>query len=84
MRSASMFTSPISLTMTANLIPFLLAKILLSSVVLPLPRYPAKSRTGISFFVIIIFYFKLQFLPINIKARIAKNMPFSPWDICDV
>lgn len=38
MRLASMLTSPMSLTMTANLMPFLLESMRLSRVVLPLPR----------------------------------------------
>ena len=38
MRSASMFTSPISLTITANLMPFLFERIWFTNVVFPLPR----------------------------------------------
>ena len=49
-----MFTSPMSLTMTANLMPFLLESILLTRVVLPLPRYPVRSSTGISLFSTVI------------------------------
>ena len=51
MSAASIFTSPMSLTMTANFIPFSLLSMRLSNVVFPLPRYPVSSSTG-KFFIV--------------------------------
>jgi hypothetical protein len=44
--SASMFTSLMSLTITATRLPSRLARMWLSSVVLPAPRKPDKTVTG--------------------------------------
>ena len=73
---ASILTSPISFTITAKRIPFLFERMRFTNVVFPLPRYPVRSRIGISLLFISRIDLYRMSCPLDIpRHQASKNSP---------